>query len=387
MTTGKEVPQTPHRDTFANRLIGRIKLNGLMALAAPVLAILFAGLITSLVLILTDHPPVDTLLAMVEYGSTPRSIVLIINLASAYYLSAMAVALGFRMNLFNIGVDGQYRLAALCAAAVGGAVALPKPLHIGLIIVVAVVVGAAWAGIAGVLKAKRGVSEVISTIMLNTIATGLGAWLLAQWAVPVAGSNNIGTNPIPESGHAPGIPLIPQAPNEVFGLFILAVLVGIGFHVLLNRTRFGFNLRSTGLSEPAAVASGVNVKKMIVIAMLISGGMAGLVGMPQLLGSSYSYSLDFPPGFGFTGIAIALIGRNNPIGVAFGALLWSFLDVSQNILSLKKVSPEIVTIMQGVIVLAVVIAYELVHRYRIAAEQRRVSRELSASVHLEGAAA
>ncbi|GAA0387745.1 ABC transporter permease [Acrocarpospora corrugata] len=391
MTTGTQAPQTPqvpqHADTFANRLVGRIRLNGMMALAAPLLAILFAGLVTSLVLIITGHPPIDSLLAMVEFAGMPRTMVGIINLASAYYLSAMAVALGFRMNLFNIGVDGQYRLAALCAAAVGGAVTLPKPLHIALIILVAVLVGAAWAGIAGVLKARRGVSEVISTIMLNTIATGLGAWLLTSWAVPVAGSNNIGTKPIGESGQVPGISLIPGAPNQVFGLFLLAVLVGIGFHLLLNKTRFGFDLRSTGLSEPAAVASGVNVKKMIVIAMLISGGMAGLVGMPQLLGSSYSYGLDFPPGFGFTGIAIALIGRNNPIGVAFGALLWSFLDVSQNILNFEKVSPEIVTIMQGVIVLAVVIAYELVHRYRIVAEQRRVSRELSASARTEGAAA
>ncbi|WP_214109415.1 ABC transporter permease [Acrocarpospora catenulata] len=374
-------------DTFTNRLLGRVKLTGLLSLAAPVLAILMAGLITAVVLVVTGNPPIETLTLMIDYGSTPRSLTLIVNAATTYYLSAMAVALGFRMNLFNIGVDGQYRLAALIAAAVGGAVSLPGPLHILLIIVVAVAVGAAWAGIAGLLKARRGVSEVISTIMLNTIATGLGAWLLTQWAVPVAGSNNIGTKPIPESAHVPGISLIPGAPNKVFGLLLLAVLVGIGFHLLLNRTRFGFDLRATGRSESAAVASGVNVKKMIVWAMVISGGVAGLVGMPQLLGSSYSYSLDFPAGLGFTGIAIALLGRNNPVGVAFGALLWGFLDTSSNILNLHKVSPEIITIMQGVIVLCVVVAYELVHRYRISAEQRRVSRELSApaQAQVEGA--
>ncbi len=244
--------------------------------------------------------------------------------------------------------------------------------------------------IAGVLKATRGVSEVISTIMLNTIATGLGAYLLAQWAVPIAGGNNIGTPPIAESAHIPGVALIPGSSLKVFGLIFLAVAVGIGFHVLLNKTRFGFDLRATGRSEQAAVASGVNVKRMVVYAMLISGGMAGLIGMPQLLGEAYSYSLNFQAGLGFTGIAIALLGRNNPVGIAFGALLWGFLDVSANILDLHQISPEIVTIMQGVIVLSVVIAYELAHRYSVVAEQKRVSRELAGAApttQKEGAAA
>ncbi len=134
---------------------------------------------------------------MVEQLGKPRIDVNILNNATTYYLSAVAVAIGFKMNLFNIGVDGQYRLAAMIAAAVGGAVALPPVLHITLIIVVAMLVGAFWAGIAGLLKVTRGVSEVISTIMLNFIATGLVAFLLSpdRLAVSVAGSNNIGTKP------------------------------------------------------------------------------------------------------------------------------------------------------------------------------------------------
>jgi ABC-type uncharacterized transport system permease subunit len=133
----------------------------------------------------------------------------------------------------------------------------------------------------------------------------------------------------------------------------------------------------------------VNVRKMILMAMILSGAVAGLVGMPQLLGESYSYSLDFPPGLGFTGIAIALLGRNNPVGIAFGALLWSFLDTSNNILDFNGIPKEIVIIMQGTIVLSVIVAYELVHRYRLAAEQRRVSRQLSADAPapVEGVAA
>ncbi|MBG0813473.1 ABC transporter permease [Planomonospora sp. ID82291] len=372
--------------SFADRLLGRVRLSGLLSLAAPVVAILFAALITSIVLLATGAPPLDTLVIMGEYGVQPRSIVLTLNSATTFYLAAIAVAIGFRMNLFNIGVDGQYRLAALISAAVGGAVVLPGPLHTVLVILVAMLVGAGWASIAALLKVKRGVSEVISTIMLNAIATALGSWLLnkERLAVEVAGSNNIGTKPIAESGRVPGLALIPGTEAKVFGLLFLAIAVGVGYHVLLNRTRFGFDLRATGQSETAAVASGVNVKKMIVIAMLLSGAAAGLIGMPQLLGASYSYSLDFPTGLGFTGIAIALLGRNHPVGIAFGALLWAFLDTSSSILQLHEIAPELVAIMQGTIVLSVIVAYELVHRYQVVAGQRRVSKELASGTPPQG---
>ncbi|MGV9538706.1 ABC transporter permease [Streptosporangium sandarakinum] len=370
---------SPAESSFTDRLLGRVRLGGLLSLAAPVLAIVFAGLITSIVLLVTGGPPLETLGVMVDYGVQPRTMVLTLNYATTYYLSALAVAVGFRMNLFNIGVDGQYRLAALIAAAVGGAAVLPGPLNTVLVIVVAMLVGAGWASIAGLLKVRRGVSEVISTIMLNAIATALGAWLLNtdRLAVEVAGSNNIGTKPIPEAARVPGLEIIPGTGTKVFGLILLAVAMGVLYHVLLNRTRFGFDLRATGRSESAAVASGVNVRKMVLIAMIMSGAMAGLIGMPQLLGASYSYSLDFPTGLGFTGIAIALLGRNHPVGIALGALLWGFLDASSNILQLHDISPEIVAIMQGTIVLSVIVAYELVHRYQISAGQRRVSKELA----------
>jgi simple sugar transport system permease protein len=120
--------------------------------------------------------------------------------------------------------------------------------------------------------------------------------------------------------------------------------------------------------------------------MLLSGGIAGLVGLPVLLGSAYTFSQDFQTGAGFTGIAIALLGRNHPIGMAVGALLWSFLDVSNQILDLESVPKEITTIMQGVIVLSVVIAYELVRRFGLAQEQRRVRARLSNTTPAEVAA-
>ena len=231
---------------------------------------------------------------------------------------------------------------------------------------------------AGLLKARRGVSEVISTIMLNYIATGVIAYLLTpgRLAVPVAGSNNIGTRPIPASGQVPGFAVFGATNGKIEGLFLLAVVVGVGYWFLLGRTRFGFDLRATGRSEPAAVASGVNVKRMIVVAMIISGAVAGLVGMPQLLGEVHSYGTDFPTGLGFTGISIALLGRNSAVGMAFGALLWAFLDTSRLILDFNGISKDIVTIMQGIAVLSVVIAYELVRRYRLVQQQREVGRQL-----------
>jgi len=362
-------------------MLDRLK-KGIVGLAAPALAFAFAVVVTWILLVATGHPPAGTFKSMWDYGIKPDSLTLTVNLAVTYYLSAIAVAIGFRMNLFNIGVDGQYRLAALLAAAVGGVLHLPPIIDVTLIILTAVVTGALWAAIAGVLKTRRGVSEVISTIMLNYIATGVIAFLLtpALLAVSVQGSNNIGTRLIPANGQVPGFTLFHGATSQVYGLSVLAVLVGVGYWYLLNRTRFGFDLRASGLSATAAVASGVDAKKMVLRTMLLSGAVAGLVGMPTLLGASYSYSLDFPTGLGFTGVAIALLGRNSPIGVAFASLLWAFLDSSRQILDLTGVSKEIVTVMQGVAVLAVVVAYELVRRYRVVQQQRDVGNRLSVEV-------
>jgi simple sugar transport system permease protein len=352
-----------------------------LAVAAPVTALVFATALTTVVLLIAGHSPTLAFGQMADFGTQPASLVQIVNKSAGYYLSALAVAIGFRMNLFNIGVDGQYQLAAMVAAVVGAAVTLPSALHIGLIVLVAMAVGAVWAGIAGVLKVTRGVSEVISTIMLNFIGGALVAWMLTPQVFAELRGNNVSTPPLPGSAHFPGIAV---EGGTVFGFIVVSALVGLAYWFGLGYTRFGFDLRATGVSEPAAVASGVSVKRMVVMSMLLSGGVAGLVGMPQLLGSSYAYSLDFPAGIGFTGIAIALLGRNHPIGIAFAALLWSFLDVSNQILDLNDIPKEIVTIMQGTIVLAVVVAYEIVRRVGVNAEQRTVAARLGGTVEGSG---
>lgn len=351
-----------------------------LAVAAPLMAIVVAFVLTSVVLLLSGKNPVEAFALMVDKGIKTDSQIFIINRATTYYLAALAVAIGFRMNLFNIGVDGQYRIAAMLAAAVGGALHLPGPLEITVILVTAVLVGAFWAGISAVLKVTRGVNEVISSIMLNTIATGVIAFLIRPTMLGVRpeGSNNLSTQTLPSSAH---FPAIPQGRFEpIWGFVFIAIACGVAFWFLLSRTRFGFDLRASGRSNSAASASGVNVRTMVLVSMLLSGAVAGLVGMPQLLGESYQYSLDFPTGLGFTGIGIALLGRNNPAGIAVGALLWAFLDRAGSALDFHNYPKEIVTIMQGTIVIAVVVAYEVVRRYGQRVQQSRVGREL-ASAH------
>ncbi|GAA3868757.1 ABC transporter permease [Streptomyces lacrimifluminis] len=353
----------------------------LLAVAGPVIALVAAIALTSVVLLASGRNPFEPYGLMLEQASFSDVQVLIVNQASMYYIAALAVALGFRMNLFNIGVDGQYRLGAMMAAAVGANVSLPSFLQIPLLLLVAMLTGAFWAGIAGILKVTRGVSEVVATIMLNAIATSLIGWLMLSdnWGVQVGNNNTTGV--MKESGWFPGIDLGADV-GEIYGLVFLAVLLGILYWAVLNRTRFGFDLRATGESESAAAASGVDAKRMVLISMLISGGVAGMSGLPLLLGEVHTYSLSFPAGLGFTAIGIALLGRNNPGGIAFAALLWAFLDKASPALDYATpvaYEKEIATIMQGLIVFAVVISYEAVRQWGLRRQQRQVGAELAAA--------
>ncbi|MEU0088875.1 ABC transporter permease [Streptomyces sp. NPDC006274] len=349
----------------------------ILGLAGPALALVVAFLLTSVVLLVSDLSPVEPYRLMVEQIEFTDVQVNILNQTGIYYLAALAVAIGFRMNLFNIGVDGQYRLAVMLAAVVGAAVELPGPLHILLIVLVAMAVGAFWAGIAGILKSTRGVSEVVSTIMLNAIATSLIAWMIlpANLGVQPKGSNDLNTGIIAESGWFPGLEL---DGGTIYGFTFVAFALGLVYWFVLNRTRFGFDLRATGASESAAQASGVDAKKMVLTAMLISGAMAGLAGMPMLLGQTHTYSLSFPVGVGFTAIGIALLGRNNPIGILFASLLFAFLDKTAEGIGLEGYPKEIAVIMQGLIVIAVVVSYELVRQYGLRRQQQKVGEELAA---------
>lgn len=340
----------------------------------PLLAIVFSLLICSIALLISGSNPLQAYGTMVEQLGQGTTAVDTVNLATVYYLSGLAVAIGFQMNLFNIGVEGQYRFAAVVAAIVGGALQLPPVIHVVVIIIVAALGGAAYAAIPAVLKVTRGVSEVISTIMLNSIVGGIVAFLINPDQFGVLTGNNLRTQVIEPSGRIPGIPI---GDASMFGFVLIAAAIGVAYWFMLNRMRFGFELRAGGESSTAAAAGGVNAKKMTLIAMLLSGGVAGLVAMPELFGRDYSYAITSTQGYGFTGIAVALLGRNHPGGIALGALLWAFLDKSAVSLETVNVPKEIATIMQGAIVLSVVVAYEVVRRADLAAVQRRVGRALS----------
>ncbi|AJZ86009.1 ABC transporter permease [Streptomyces antimycoticus] len=356
----------------------------LLAVAAPVLALAAAFVVTALVLLATGKEPFNAFGIMFDYGVKADSQVYILNKATTYYLAGLAVAIGFRMNLFNIGVDGQYRLAAFFAAVVGGALELPGLVQIPLILLVAMLVGAMWASIAGLLKVYRGVSEVISTIMLNSLSGILISYLLVDGRLADLDkqTNIVATDPLPSSSHFFTFPA-GGGLDPIWGFIVVAALAGVGFWFLLGRTRFGFDLRAVGRSESAAQASGVNVKRMVLTSMVLSGAMAGLIGMPTLLNDTHQFTSDFPTGIGFTGIAIALLGRNNPVGIALAAVLWGFLERGANRLEFEGYDKEIVGVMQGVIVLCVVIAYELVRRYGLKRQQQRVGAELAAQARAD----
>jgi general nucleoside transport system permease protein len=344
----------------------------LYGLLAPASAVAFSLLVSAVALLAIHERPLDAFGSMFRYsiydanagGFQTDSLASIINRAIPLYIAGLAVAIGFKMNLFNIGVEGQYRLAALMAAFVAGNISLPAPLHLTVVFLVALIVGSAWAGVAGVLKVTRGVHEVISTIMLNFIAIGLGQYLFANYFGHKRSAQDLilKTKEIRASGRFPSLFGLGGPTEDIRGFVVIAILLGIAFYLLVWRTRFGYDLRASGLNPDAARVSGVDPRAMVIKTMLISGAIAGLVGLSDLLGFFHQFSLDFPTQFGFNGIAVALIGRNNPIGVAIGALLFGFLDRSAQILDFEDIPREIIIIVQGIIILSVVVAYEVVRR-------------------------
>jgi ABC-type uncharacterized transport system permease subunit len=331
----------------------------LLILAPPVAALVLAFVISSIVLAISGANPFEAFGNVWEYGTRMNTLVETINWATPLYLSGVAVAIGFRMNLFNIGVEGQYIVGAFIAAQVGSIIDLPAALHVLVIILTAMAVGAAWAGLSGIMKVTRNVH-------------------LGVWDVPDPGLDTA-LGEIPQSGWFPSLsPLLESVGivtrSKLWGFVLVAVVVGIAYHYFVNRTRWGYDLRASGANAPAAEASGVDPKRTIVMAMLLSGMIAGLVGLPELLGDSHQYTLRFTQGLGFGGIAVALLGRNHAGGIAIAALLFGWLSRASGVLEVRGDAPrEIVEIIQGVIILAVVVAYSIAERYRRAEAAREAA--------------
>ncbi|WP_327585570.1 ABC transporter permease [Nonomuraea sp. NBC_00507] len=362
----------------------------LLTVAGAVIAIVLAIAISSVAITAAGASPLDAFAAFFDFGATERAqsnaIAAFLNRAVPLFIAGLAVAVGFRMNLFNIGVEGQYRLAAICAAYVGSTFTAPAPIQITVIILVAAAVGGLYALIPAVMKVTRGVNEVIATIMLNYIAINLSSFLVRG---PFAGERAAGqltttTPELPESAMFPNLNfafewfglLPPTRGGGVWGFLLVAIALGIVIWVVLERTRFGFNVKASGLNGPAALASGVNPKTMVIAAMVLSGGIAGLIGLPEILGDKGAFNSNFTAGLGFLGIAVALLGRNKPVGIAVAALLFAFLDRAQGALQIANVPPSVITIIQGVTVLLVVVANEVTNRLALRLEERRAAHEL-----------
>jgi ABC-type uncharacterized transport system permease subunit len=343
-------------------------------------------LISSIAVLATNKSPIDAYKTMWEFGTQAGSLMEMLNQATPYYIAAIAIAVTFRAGLFNIGVEGQLRLGALFSAYLGAMFTLPPVLHVLAVFIVAMTIGGLWASIAAYLKVRRGVNEVISTIMLNSLAIGVTSFLFSKYfAEIVEGSNNLSTKELPQSAWFPDlVPLltklgVPETPGgSVNGMILVAAALGFIFWFVVNRTRFGFELRATGANPIAARVSGVNSKKMTVVALVISGAIAGLAGLPAVLGETHSYNMGFRSGIGFTAIAVALLGRNSAVGMAISAVLFGFLEVSSRSLELIDIAPETYVIMQGSILLSAVISYEVVRRFKLTLQSKELAKVVQA---------
>jgi simple sugar transport system permease protein len=322
----------------------------LVPLAATILAFLIGGL----VVLITGHNPLTAYKAIFEgtglnwffpwvSGETredaANDLQQTLILMTPLVLTGLAVAFAFRCGLFNIGGQGQYWVGFFAALYVGTHLeGTPRPLHVLLCIVASILAGALWGGIAGILKATVGAHEVITTIMLNWIAIFGGAYL-----VEIGGPLQGPQSSIPRSDDVlPSAELWPiwgSLPSLHAGIFI-ALFALVVYHILLNRTTLGFEVRAVGFNPEAARYGGISVAKNYFLALAISGAFAGLAGSVDLLGFKGGVSTgDFATNLiAFTGIAVALLGRNKAVGILFAALLFAALEIGT---STRQLDPEV----------------------------------------------
>ncbi|MCB2411696.1 ABC transporter permease [Demequina sp. TTPB684] len=263
--------------------------------------------------------------------------------------AGLGLGVGFRAGLFNIGAQGQVILGAIIAGFIGFSFDLPVGLHLALAIVGAVLGGALWGFIPGVLKATTGAHEVIVTIMLNYVGLYLLAWLLSleSWQLP--GSGNPKSPPIEENAQWPSLL------GDSFGLhwgFIAALLAAWGVWWLMERSTWGFTFRAVGANPSAATIAGMNVKVTYVLVMVIAGTLAGLAGGTQVLGTEKALTTGIAGSIGFDAITVALLGRSRPAGIVAAGILFGGLRASGPTLQVQAGLPiDIVLVIQSVIVL------------------------------------
>jgi simple sugar transport system permease protein len=269
--------------------------------------------------------------------------------ATPYIYGGLAVAVGFRAGLFNIGVEGQLFVGALCATFVGYSLTgLPLIIHLPLTLLAGAGGGALWGLIPGYLKAKFGAHEVINTIMMNYIAFRLSDWLLNG---PMQRPESF--NPVsPFIQDSAKLPRFFENPIRFHAGFFLALLVALLVWWFLFRSRWGFDLRTVGANPNAARYAGMSIVKWTVLAMVISGALGGMAGTNEVIGVNYNMAMAFSSGYGFDSIALALLGNSHPVGVVLSALLFGALRNGATRMQVVAGIPnDIISILQALILM------------------------------------
>jgi len=344
----------------------------LFPLIAVVAAFMVGGI---LILIVGDNPFEAYGLLLGSALSWPDGIGYTLFQATPLIFTGLAVLVGFRCGLFNIGAEGQLYIAAFATAWVGLRFANLSPwILIPFCCAAAILAGAFWAAIPGVLKAKFGSHEVINTIMLNFIAVALVSYF-TQYHFKERGDPILQTAPIGENAYIPPLgKFIPGFPERIplNVAFLLALLCCFLVYLFLWRTKWGYEIRATGSNPFAAEYGGISIGRQIILAMAVSGALAGMVGINEVLGNRHRYYDGFSDNYGFTGIAVALLGRNHPVGVILAALLFAALQHGGIYVDgfSEHVTKDIVQVLQGIIILFV--AAEAFFKWLL---QRRASME------------
>ncbi len=315
-------------------------------IVAP-LVLAFAG--AALLLAIAGHNPFEVyqLLVVESFGGT-RRIAATLAAATPLMLTGLATAVAFRAGVFNVGVEGCVYVGGLAAAYVGFTyVGLPAPILLPLALLAGIVVGSLWMLIPGVLKAKLSVDEVVTTLMLNFIAISLTAYLV-NGPLLAPGSANSATPVVDAAARLPRL----MPPSTLNAGFLIAVALLVLYWLWGQRTALGFETRLTGLNARFATASGIDVPSLIIKMMLLSGAIGGLAGAVHALGNVGRFVSGFSPGYGFTGIAVALLGRGSALGIFLAAILFGALSASGATIQLFSDVPiEIVNILQGMVMI------------------------------------
>ncbi|OQA92065.1 MAG: L-arabinose transporter permease protein [Elusimicrobia bacterium ADurb.Bin231] len=335
----------------------------LIEILVPIFAVLMALIFCDILILIYKESPYRVYKLLVE-GTllNPYGIGQVLFKTTPLIFSGLAVAFAFRSGLFNIGGEGQLYMGAFATAIAGMYMPSSVPFLIAVILCIFVgfMSGAVVGFIPGYLKARFGSHEVINTIMLNFIVLALINYLVVSYfKVP----ETLHTEEIVENARIMRLSAVmPFFKGSAVNLSFVIALVTCGIvYIILWKTKFGYELRAVGLNPSAAATAGINVKRTLISAMCISGGLAGMVGINYVMGYKYYFEEGFSSGLGFMGIAVALLGRNHPFGVILAAILFGIL--SQGGLVINAVVPkELVDILQAIVIICVVSSNSEVRR-------------------------